>query len=175
MRGMAIVCVLVLAVSISTAIGFAQVTTARLEGIIKDPSGAIVPGVNVTATQIDTNVTFETVSNEIGLYVFPRLTPGSYTVTAELAGFKRSVHSGITVAVGDTATLHIALEVGVVSETVLVTEQTAVVDSVSASLGNVINKRQIEGLPRHAYVSPARAGSGVPAFQAGTNPSAEPG
>src|SRR5262245_17642699 len=99
MRRTTIVSVLVLLVFISAPNNFAQVTTARLEGIIKDPSGAIVPGVNVTATQIGTNITFDAVSNEIGLYVFPRLTPGTYSVTAELPGFKRSVPTGIARAV----------------------------------------------------------------------------
>ncbi len=127
--------------------GFAQVTTARLEGLVKDATGAIIPGVSVTATQTGTNATSEAVTNEIGLYVFPKLTPGTYTITAELPGFKRAAYPGILLEVGGTATRNIALEVGDFSETVTVTEQTAVVDTVSTSISNVVNTRQIEELP----------------------------
>lgn len=98
----------------------AQVTTARLEGIIRDATDAVVPGVTVVAIQTATNLTFETVSNEVGLYVFPKLPPGTYTVTAELSGFKRSINQGIRLEVGDTATLNIKLETGELTETVTV-------------------------------------------------------
>src|SRR5690349_12077553 len=83
--------------------GIGQVTTARLEGLVRDATGAIIPGVNVTATQTGTNIESQAVTNEIGLYVFPRLTPGTYTITAELPGFKRAMYPGIHLEVGDTA------------------------------------------------------------------------
>src|SRR6185436_974536 len=91
--------------------------------------------------------TFDAVSNEIGLYVFPKLTPGTYTITAELPGFKKAQYPGIHLQVGDNATRHINLEVGDFSETVTVTEQVAVVDTVSTALGSVVNTKQIEELP----------------------------
>lgn len=125
----------------------AQVTTARLEGIIRDATDAVVPGVTVVATQTATNLTFETTTNEVGLYVFPKLPPGTYTVTAELTGFKRAIHQGIRLEVGDTGTLNIKLETGELSETVTVSAQIAVVDTVSTSVGKVVNTKQIEDLP----------------------------
>jgi hypothetical protein len=128
-------------------VGIAQVTTARLEGLIRDTSGAAIPGVAVTATQTGTNLVFEGITNEIGLYIFPRLTPGTYTVTGELPGFKRASVSGIRLEVGDTATRHITLEVGDVSETITVEGDVAAVDTVSTAIGDVINTRQIEQLP----------------------------
>jgi len=125
----------------------AQVTTARLEGVIKDATEAIVPGVAIAATQTSTNLTFETITNEVGFYVFPRLPPGVYTVTTELPGFKRAIHQGVRLEVGDTGTLNIKLETGDLSETVTVTSQIAVVDTVSTSVGKVVNTKQIEDLP----------------------------
>lgn len=125
----------------------AQVTTARLEGVVKDQTEAVVPGVAVVATQTGTNLTFETATNEIGFYLFAKLPPGTYTVTAELAGFKRSVNQGIRLEVGDTATLNIKLETGEISDTVTVSAEIAAVDTVSTSVGKVVNTRQIEDLP----------------------------
>ena len=127
--------------------GTAQVTTARLEGLVRDASGAIVPGVTVKATQAGTTIATEVISSDVGLYVFAKLTPGSYTITAELPGFKRAELKAIRLEVGDTATLHVNLEVGDVGETVSVTEEIAAVDTVSTSLGGVINTKQIEELP----------------------------
>ena len=111
--------ILVLALLGQTAI--AQVTTARLEGVIKDQTDAVVPSVTVVATQTGTNITFEAISNEIGFYLFPRLPPGDYTVTAELTGFKKSINQGVHLQIGDTSTLNIKLQAGGTNETVTVT------------------------------------------------------
>ena len=70
---------------------FAQTAGARLEGIVKDASQAIVPGVTVTATNEGTNISTTTITNETGFYVFVNLPPGTYTLTSELKGFKESV------------------------------------------------------------------------------------
>src|SRR5262245_57243345 len=143
-------CPALLAVAVivlSAQLAQAQVTTARLEGLVKDASGAVVPGVTVTATQTGTNVATDALSNDLGLYIFAKLPPGSYTITAQLPGFKRVEHKNIKLEVGDTASLPISLEVGDVGETISVTEELAGVDTVSTSLGNVINTKQIEELP----------------------------
>lgn len=125
----------------------AQVTTARLEGLVKDVTDAVIPGAVVVATHTGTNVSTEAVTNEIGLYRFPRLQPGIYTVTCELKGFKRAIHEGIRLQVGDTATLNITLQTGELSETVTVVADVSTVDHVSTSIGKVVDTRQIEHLP----------------------------
>lgn len=132
---------------LSTQYAVAQVTTARLEGVVKDPTDAVIPGVVVVATNTGTNLSTEAVTNDTGLYVFPRLLPGTYTVSAELKGFKKSINQGVILQVGDTATLNIKLETGELTETVTVAAEAEVVDHVSTSLGKVINTRQIENLP----------------------------
>jgi hypothetical protein len=138
---------LILALVFLCQAAMAQVTTARLEGVIKDQTEAVVPGVTVVATQTGTNLTFEAVSNEIGFYLFPRLPPGNYAVTAELTGFKKSINQGIHLEIGDTATLNIGLQAGGTNETVTVTAQVAVIDTVSTSVSKVVSTMQIEALP----------------------------
>ncbi|MGH9844259.1 MAG: TonB-dependent receptor domain-containing protein, partial [Blastocatellia bacterium] len=125
----------------------AQVTTARLEGVVKDQTNAVVPGVTVIATQEGTNLAYKTVSNETGLYIFAKLPPGSYSIAAELTGFKRALTEKLRLEIGDTRTLDINLEAGAVAETVNVTSQATTVDTVSTSVGAVVNETQIANLP----------------------------
>ena len=138
---------LILALVLLCQAAIGQVTTARLEGVVKDQTDAVVPGVMVVATQTGTNITFEAISSEIGFYLFPRLPPGNYAVTAELTGFKKSINTGIRLEIGDTATYNIKLETGGTSETVTVTAQVAVIDTVSTAVGKVVSTKQIEALP----------------------------
>jgi len=130
-----------LALAFST-VALAQVTTGRLEGYVKDPAGLVIPGVPVTATNEANNITTETLSNETGLYVFAQLTPGTYTLTAELSGFKRFVLTGIIIQVGDTKHETVDLETGEISETVQVSAQIESVDGLRYEQNNL----QIEGV-----------------------------
>src|SRR5579862_7879370 len=70
-------------------------STAQIGGTVKDQSGAVLPGVEVTATQTDTQITRTTVSNETGSYVLPKLPIGSYRLEASLPGFRKFVQTGI--------------------------------------------------------------------------------
>src|SRR6516225_5037622 len=72
---------------------FAQSGNAQLGGLIEDSSKALIPGVTVTATNVDTNVTQTTLSNESGTYTFSALAPGKYKVSADLSGFKKVVNN----------------------------------------------------------------------------------
>jgi hypothetical protein len=103
---------LLLVLFVCTQYAVAQVTTARLEGVVKDPTDAVIPGVVVVATNAGTNVSTEAITNDSGMYVFPRLVPGTYTISAELKGFKKAVNQGVILQVGDTATLNLKLETG---------------------------------------------------------------
>src|ERR1051325_1653175 len=96
----------------------AQAVTGTLLGNITDSSGAAVPGVTVTATEVDTNVTRTTVSNEAGHYSFPSMRNGKYSVTAELQGFKKVTRQNIEVDVNTTIRVDLTLEVGAITEAV---------------------------------------------------------
>jgi hypothetical protein len=120
---------------------------ATLSGRVVDQSNAVVPGVALTLTNVDTNVSLSTVSTENGSFVFPPLIPGSYRVTAELAGFKRFVRDGIVLRVQDKVDLAIGLEVGDVSTSVEVQQQLSQIQTATATIGQGIEARLISELP----------------------------
>jgi hypothetical protein len=125
----------------------AQEYRGSINGTVTDPSGAPVPGVTVTVTSVERNVSYSSVSGEGGNYLVPFLQPGNYRVTAELPGFKRYARSGIELRVNDKLRLDIALELGEVSETVTVAGQIQTIDTDTASRGLVISHKEIFNLP----------------------------
>lgn len=125
----------------------AQSTTARLVGTIREASGAIVPGVTITATNLDTGLTRMAVTNDQGDYVLPTLPVGRYEVAAELSGFKRVVQSPVPLDVDQTARVDLLLELGAITETVEVTGGAPLVNSETSSIGQVIGEEQVRGLP----------------------------
>ncbi len=129
------------------SISLAQEVGATLFGTITDAAGASVPDATVTATAPSTNkaVTVTTQSN--GGFVLSALSPGTYTLTIEKAGFKKSVQTGITLVVFQKARLDVQLEVGEVNTTVEVTGTAPLVESGSASIGGVVDTRQVTELP----------------------------
>src|SRR5207245_1471596 len=126
---------------------FAQEFRATLTGTVTDPSGAILPGVKVTATNIERNVTVSTISNEAGAFTFPPLIPGQYTITAAHAGFKQFVREGIVLRLQDKVDLPIQLEVGDTSTSVRVTGELPLVETATATTGQVIEPKLISELP----------------------------
>lgn len=125
----------------------AQGTSARLVGTVKETSGAVVPGVSVTATNLDTGLLRTSVTNEQGDYVLPTLPVGRYEVAAELSGFKRVVQSPVPLDVDQTARVDLLLELGDLTETVEVTGGAPIVNSETSSIGQVIAQEQVQGLP----------------------------
>ena len=124
-----------------------QVSSGTLNGVITDPSGAIVAGANVSLRNNETGITRNTTSNDEGEYVFPQIEPGRYTLTVEASGFKRSVAPDLVVEVGVPARARVALEVGAVSEVVTVTASQEIINATSPTLTNVINTKQVQDLP----------------------------
>src|SRR5256885_13895801 len=92
--------------------------TAQISGTVKDQSGAVLPGVEVTATQTDTGIVRTTVTNETGSYVLPNLLVGPYRLEAALPGFRTFVQTGIVLQVGTNPVINPVLQVGQVSEQV---------------------------------------------------------
>src|SRR5215469_1492227 len=86
--------------------------TAQISGTAKDQSGAVLPGVEITATQADTGIARSTVSNETGSYVLPNLPVGPYKLEAALPGFRTYVQTGIVLQVNGTPVINAVLEVG---------------------------------------------------------------
>src|SRR6476659_2993381 len=93
-------------------------STAQISGTVKDQSGAVLPGVEVTATQTATGVTRSAVSNETGSYILPNLPIGPYRLEAALPGFRTFAQTGIILQVNGNPEINVVMEVGQVSETV---------------------------------------------------------
>ncbi|MGH9720506.1 MAG: TonB-dependent receptor domain-containing protein, partial [Bryobacteraceae bacterium] len=137
-------CIL-LAISISSLL--AQTNTSRIRGVVKDASGALVPGADVMAHHESTGLTRSIKSNESGQYAFEAMPLGPYTVTVTVQGFKKVSTAGNQLQVGEPLTVDIVVEPGAVTESVTVSSQSVTVQTAEASLGNVIDTKPIEQLP----------------------------
>ncbi|MCW5982369.1 MAG: TonB-dependent receptor [Bryobacteraceae bacterium] len=122
-------------------------TFGEITGTVLDESGAVVPAVNVSVTNVATNATRNTVSNAAGVYVFPALPPGTYTLRAEKAGFKTFARSNIELQVQQSARIDIEMAIGQVTETIEVSAQAALLSSENATVGTVIENKRIVELP----------------------------
>ena len=129
------------------AAGFAQEFRGSLSGKVIDQQQAVVPGARIVATETETGAKFQTVSNADGSYVLPFLPPGPYSVTAESAGFKRYVNTNVRVTTNEREQIDIQLEVGTIDQSVTVTAEASMLETATASTGQVINTRQIENMP----------------------------
>lgn len=138
----------ILSLTIGSA-AFAQSTAINgtIEGTVKDEQGALLPGVTVTVTNIDTGDQRVVVSNESGLYRAPLLSLGSYRVLAELQGFKKFEQTGVSLRAGQTAVIDVALSVGAVAETITVTADAPVVDLAKIEQGRTLSEAEIKTLP----------------------------
>lgn len=123
-----------------------QASSGTVTGTVRDQTGAAMPAVSVSLTNIGTAVTAITATNEAGLYLFPGLQPGRYRITATAAGMQ-GFEGFVTVQVQQTAVLDIALKVGGVSETVEVRDVTPMLTVDSPTLGRIVERTRIEQLP----------------------------
>ena len=126
---------------------WAQDITATVSGRVADPTGALVPGANITLSNEGTGGQRSATTSADGFYRFTLLSPGVYSVEASRQGFRAYVRRGINLSVGQTASIEIALEVGQVSDAVTVTADTEMVEATSHALGKVIDNRRVEELP----------------------------
>jgi hypothetical protein len=125
----------------------AQDFRGAIAGTVTDSSGGRTPGVTVTAVNTATNGTSTTTTDNEGAYTLRYLTPGTYSVSAELSGFKKLVRDNIDVRIGDRLELDLHLEVGRMEETVSVTAEAPLLDTSSGSNGQVIDEKRIALMP----------------------------
>ena len=121
-----------------------------IAGSVADPTGALIPSVEVTVANEATGVTRTALTNATGAYSARQLQPGTYTIQASLPGFQRAVVRGVSLPVGQTMTLNLVLEVGAVSETIEVTGQAELLNAVDGELGVPFDSRKIIDLPLNA-------------------------
>jgi Carboxypeptidase regulatory-like domain len=126
---------------------FGQRITGTILGTVTDPTGAIIPGVTITVTNVETNLRQNTVTNERGYYEIPYLPLGEYVVIAELSGFKRAEVRGVVLRVESQGRVDIKLEVGEVSEKVEVEAIAPLLNTQDATVGSVVEHHSIVELP----------------------------
>jgi hypothetical protein len=125
---------------------YAQGASASISGIVSDATGAVLPGVTVTALNTDTMLKQTTVSSSSGLYSLAPLPPGNYSITAAQQGF--SLYTVLrTLAVGEAASLNIALKVGAAEQSVTVNEGQVLINTTNSEISNVIGQKEITQLP----------------------------
>ncbi len=129
-------------------VGWAQGAKGAISGTVTDPSGAYIPGANITAINLDTGLKRVSVSKSDGVFLFPLLDPGRYRVEVTSEGFKRLLREPIIVAVTETANLgQLILLVGGTAETVTVSGEAELLQTESATTGNVFDSKLVAALP----------------------------
>jgi hypothetical protein len=129
------------------ALAYGQESRASVIGRVTDPTGGVVPGAKVQATNVATGTGASSLTNENGNYEIPYLLPGLHRIEVEMPGFKTSVRDQIELRVSDRMTLDFTLQLGQVSDSVTVTGETPLLDSASASVGMVMEERRVTELP----------------------------
>ena len=139
--------VLVLALGFSVLPAAAQTGSGRISGLVKDASGAVVPGVSIAATHEATGVRHDAVTNEAGLFLFPSLPVGMYTIHTELSGFKPVTNQKNLLTVGADLNLTIVLQPGDLREAIVVTSESPIVQTTESSLSTLVTHETIVTLP----------------------------
>ena len=136
-----------ISVLFSSHLGFAQVNTGTISGIVQDASGAAIVEAVVTVKHVDTGTSRALVTDSGGRYTAPDLPLGNYEVQAQRMGFQTEVRSGINLTVGREAVVNFALKVGQLSEKVLVTGEAPLVETTTSAMSALVDERTIRDLP----------------------------
>ena len=124
-----------------------QTSLGSISGLVADQSGAAVPDVAISVTDVDRNATFRSVSNESGFYVLAQLPPGTYSLSAEASGFSRYELDEISLSTQQKISADIVLELGAVTESVSVTANALELETGTSTLSAVIENKKILDLP----------------------------
>ncbi|HLW78259.1 MAG TPA: carboxypeptidase-like regulatory domain-containing protein, partial [Terriglobia bacterium] len=139
----------VLALILSSVTASAQ-TTGTLRGTVKDPSGAVIPGAQITAILEGTNLPRTAPAGPNGDYEFPVLPVGRYDMEVEAGGFKKYAEKGIDVTLGHVVIIDPVMQLGAVTEEITTTAAAPLVETTSTQLGAVMNSRAVTDLPLNA-------------------------
>ncbi len=162
-------------ISLQASASWAQVTSGEITGTVMDATKAVVPGVEVIATNVATGIARNGLSEASGLYRIPFLPPGTYTLRASLAGFKTGTYDGITVTVGEVVHVDVILEVGNISETVTISGQATTVDVEQGRVSTLVDGQRIQDMPlngRNVYdlmqLAPGAVNTNATVYETGT-------
>jgi hypothetical protein len=124
-----------------------QAVKGALLGNITDEGGLAVPGATVTITETSTNISYNTLTNESGNYIFSNLKDGTYKVVAELTGFKKVIRDGVIVSVNTTQRVDLKMAVGTIEETVTVVGESPLLQTDRADTGRLIEAIHLQEVP----------------------------
>ena len=144
---------------------------AQIRGTATDPTGAVVPGVEVTLTQTETGVKRSAISDESGLYLIPNLPLGPYRLEAMKMGFRTYVQTGIVLQVGSNPTVPVTLAVGNVTDQVVVEANASQVETRAAGVSAVVDSQRVLELPLNGRQATDLVGVSGFAIQTGAAPS----
>jgi Carboxypeptidase regulatory-like domain/TonB dependent receptor len=148
---------------------FGQTTTSMVQGTVRDPSHAVLPGATVTLRELSTGLVRTATTDRTGRYVLSLVPAGSYELTVELAGFKTLKREGLRFEIGQEPTIDATLEVSTVAETVTVRGDSPLVTTTKSSVDQVISREQIDSLPLTARQASSLALLVPGVFQRGTS------
>ena len=141
-------CVLgLLLTALNASQAFAQEFRASITGQVADSTGAVIPGATITAVNADTQVTASTVSNSQGIYSLLYLLPGTYTVTVGSANFQTMIYNSVRLDSAQQLGMNVALKPGGVTQQITVIAGAVDLETVSASLGGVVDQARVENMP----------------------------
>ncbi|MSO20450.1 MAG: TonB-dependent receptor [Acidobacteria bacterium] len=145
----------------------AQITSATISGVIKDSSAAVLPNVSVVISNQETGLKRSVATDDQGRYNARDLAVGSYEMAVSLTGFKEFVRKGITLVVGQNAVVNIQMELGDVSEQVVVTAEAPLIETTNAQLAGLVSSNQLRELPLNgrSFDQLALLQAGVQAFR----------
>lgn len=134
-------------VAVAAVCLWGQEFRSTVSGRVTDPSGAAVAGAQITAVEKSTGAKYDTTSTATGEYTLPFLPPGQYTISAEAMGFRKHLQSGVNVGTNQRLTVEIPMQLGSVTDAITVSEDAAMLQTATASVGQVITSQQIASLP----------------------------
>ena len=124
-----------------------QTNTGDLGGVVRDESGAVLPGATVVATHVDTRFAVERITDADGRFFMASLPIGDWEIAAELSGFRRVVQTGVVLEIGRTLDLQFSLDLGQITEEVTVTAEAPLLQTTTAEISDVIANREVEQIP----------------------------
>lgn len=155
------------------SISMAQVSTSAIVGVVTDPSGAVMGGVTVTVTDATTGSQRIAPTTGDGNYIIDNIKPGTYSISAAKIGFREQILTGITVEVGQRARIDITMVVGSTGERVEVKSEAPVVETETATVGKVIDEKEVLELPLNGrnFLQLATLTPGVQTYTGGNSSS----
>ena len=136
-----------LACALVVSLSNGQSNSGNIQGTVSDSTGAALPKATVTVRNLDTGATVSTETTDAGLYSAPNLPPGRYALTVEAPNFKKYVREGVTVPTGTTVTLDIQMQLGMVSENVVVSADASQLESATSDIGSTVQSSLVANLP----------------------------